>query len=575
MRRDAPARLARTVGATLAIALAGASGAHAAPGDISTVAGTGVFGYNGDGGLATSADINGPEGVAALPGGGFLFVDQQNHRIRKVDTAGIISTVAGNGTLGSGGDGGPATSAQLSNPYGLSLTADGGFLIGDQGNNRVRKVSAGGIITTVAGTGINGSFGDGGLAVNAQLNRPHGVAETPDGGFLIADYDNSKIRRVSPAGIITTVAGTGNFAFSGDGGPATSADLSTPIYVHPSADGGFLIADFLNNRIRKVSAGGTITTVAGNGGGGFSGDGGPATAAQLSVPRDAIETPGGDLLIADNGNNRIRRVSGATITTIAGNGSTTHSGDGGPALAAGIGNPNQLALTAAGALYVSERFGSYVRRIEPLPADYRDTVLADGPLAYYRLGNPSGSALTDSADSHNGTCKNGVKFGVPSLLASSTNTAARFDGKATYCYVNGIRAPTTAYTLEGWMKLSSLKAGTIVDHGGAGALYVKTDRFCFRQTQTNVCWNHAPVVGQIRHVVGTWSTADNTARLYVDGVLRASAVAKSRPSGSATFYIGYGQTAPWFAGVLDEVAYYPSALSAARVAAHHAAGVGP
>jgi RTX calcium-binding nonapeptide repeat (4 copies)/NHL repeat len=190
----------------------------------------------------------------------------------------------------------------------VAVTADGGFLIADTDNELVRRVSPAGTITTVAGTSPGGFAGDGGPATAALLNEPTGVAPTTDGGFLIADSNNQRVRRVSPAGTITTVAGNGTAGFSGDGGPAVAAQLFGPSGVAVTADGGFLIADSLNNRVRRVSLAGTITTVAGNGTEGSSGDTGPANAAQLHEPQAVAQTADGGFLIADLRSNRIRFV---------------------------------------------------------------------------------------------------------------------------------------------------------------------------------------------------------------------------------------------------------------------------
>ena len=317
-----------------------APAAAAATNNIFTVAGTGAAGYSGEGGPASAAELKAPIGVAATPDGGFLIADGGNNRVRRVSPAGTITTVAGTGAAGFAGDGGPASAAQLAFPTGVAATADGGFLIADQGNRRVRRVSPAGTITTVAGTGAGGFAGDGGPASAAQLNA-FGVAATPDGGFLIADHGNHQVRRVSPAGTITTVAGTGAAGFAGDGGPATAAQLDFPTGVAATADGGFLIADVSNNRVRRVSPAGTITTVAGTGAGGFAGDGGPSIAAQLNAPFGVAATPDGGFLIADNFNYRVRRVAPAgTITTVAGTGAAGFGGDGGPASAAQLSRPS-------------------------------------------------------------------------------------------------------------------------------------------------------------------------------------------------------------------------------------------
>ncbi len=285
--------------------------AAAAPGDISTVAGT-TLGFGGDGGPAIAAQLEEPFSVAPTPDGGFLVADFGNSRVRKVSAAGTITTVAGS-TRGYSGDFGPATAAQLSEPAGVAATRDGGFLVADEADYVVRKVRPDGTISTVAGLGMQFGFsGDGGAATSAKLYSPVAVAPTPDGGFLIADSGNHRIRRVRPDGTIVTAAGAGTPGLTGDGDLATSALLRWPFGVTALADGGFLIADTRNDRIRRVSPAGVITTIAGTSGG-LSGDGGPAIAAQLSGPTGVAVTPTGDLLIADIDNSRVRLVTGPAM----------------------------------------------------------------------------------------------------------------------------------------------------------------------------------------------------------------------------------------------------------------------
>src|ERR1017187_2403392 len=299
-----------------------------------TVAGNGSGGFGGDGGPATSAQLSGPAGVATDATGNLFVADWSNCRIRKVASSGIITTVAGTGACGFGGDGRLATAAYLHSPGGVAVDAVGNLFVADTYNNRIREVSASGIITTVAGGGAyNGCGGDGGPATAASLGFPNGVAVDAFGNLFIADTSNSRIRKVSAGGIITTVAGTGTAGFSGDGGLAMAAQMSSPAGVLVDAAGNLFIADAGNQRIRKVSAGGIITTVAGTGTAGFSGDGGPATDAQLSVPYGVAVDAFGNLFIADTGNQRIRTVSAsAIIATIAGTGIQGSSGDGGPAI---------------------------------------------------------------------------------------------------------------------------------------------------------------------------------------------------------------------------------------------------
>jgi streptogramin lyase len=293
---------------------------------ITTVAGNGTLGYSGDGGPATQAELNIPHGVALGPDGTLYIAD--NVVVRRVAPDGIITTVAGNGTSGYSGDGGPATQAELNSPIGVAVGPDGSLYIADWGNNRIRRVGPDGVITTVAGGGIGG---DGGPATQAALFEPSAVAVGPDGSLYIPD--RNRIRRVGPDGIITTVAGGASQGYSGDGGPATLAELSFPSGVAIGPDGSLYIADG-NNRIRRVGPDGVITTVAGNGTIGFSGDGGPATQAELGTPFGVAVGPDGLLYIADFRNHRIRRVGAdGIITTVAGDGTGGFSGDGGPAIA--------------------------------------------------------------------------------------------------------------------------------------------------------------------------------------------------------------------------------------------------
>jgi len=345
-----------------------APAAPAATNDIFTVAGTGTAGFNCDFCPATTAQLNNPIGVAATPQGGVAIADTLNHRVRFVGgsgTPGLILPLAGDGSPGFSGDGGSATQAQVNRPGGVATTANGGFLIADTLNNRVRLVDPQGTIFTVAGSGAQGFSGDGGQATDAELFSPSGVAATADGGFLIADVGNNRVRRVDAGGTITTVAGTGTAGFSGDGGRATGAELNFPFGVAATADGGFLIADFNNSRVRLVSRAGKITTVAGTGTAGFSGDGGPATGAQLHNPSGVAATANRGFLIADTNNERVRLVSRAgRITTVAGTGTAGFSGDGGLATAAQLFAPQGVAVTADGGFLIADTLNNRVRFVD-------------------------------------------------------------------------------------------------------------------------------------------------------------------------------------------------------------------
>jgi len=342
-----------------------AAPAQAAPGDIFTFAGTGAASFGGDGGPATSATLRQPTAVAWLADGSALVADFANHRIRRISPGGRITTVAGTGADGYSGDGGPATSARLSWPIDVEPTADGGFLIADLGNKRVRRVSPAGLITTVAGTGQGGSQGDGGPATLARLGAPTGVAVTTDGGFLVADANANRVRRVSPDGTITRVAGDGTAGGAGDGGSAVAAQLNVPVGVAALPDGGFLVAEYEGQRVRRVSAAGVITRVAGTGTAGFSGDGGAATAARLNKPVGVSTTSDGGFLIGDSLNGRVRKVSAdGTMATVAGSGDPGYAGDGAPAVVARLRSPSAAVENTSGAILIADTVDNRLRLVE-------------------------------------------------------------------------------------------------------------------------------------------------------------------------------------------------------------------
>ena len=327
-------------------------------GVLTLVAGNGTSGFSGDNGPAAGAQLSGPVGVAVDTAGNLYIADNGNHCIRKV-AGGVITTVAGNGTVGSRGDGGPATIARLNSPSGLATDSAGNLYIADTGSGRIRKVS-GGVITTVAGGGSSYP-GDNGPATGAMLTNPSAVAVDASGNLYIADAGDYLIRQVS-SGIITTVAGNGNCCFSGDNGPATNASLDQPSGVAVDSAGNIYILDYFNNRVRQVSNG-VISTVAGNGIRGFSGDNGPATAAELSAPAGIAVDASGNLYITDQRNSRIREVSSGVIATVAGNGAPGISGDNGPPTDAQLNTPYGVAVDNAGSLYIADWAGNNVRKV--------------------------------------------------------------------------------------------------------------------------------------------------------------------------------------------------------------------
>ena len=337
---------------------------------ITTVAGTGVDGFNGDNQPATAAHLSEPLGVAVDRAGSLLMTDGRNFRVRRVDAqTGIITTVAGTGVPGFNGDNQPATAAQMS-PIDVAVDGAGNLLIADMRNMAIRRVDAQtGIITTVAGTRGRGFNGDNQPATSAQLNFPVGIAVDGAGNLLIADQTNARIRRVdAQTGIITTVAGTGVLGFNGDNQPATSAQLNFPSSIAVDGTGNLVIADSSNNRIRRVDVRtGIITTMAGTGVAGFNGDNQPATAAQVNIPRDVAVDGVGNLLIADGSNNRIRRVDAQTgiITTVAGTGVLGFNGDNQPATAAHMSDPWGVTVDRAGHLLIADHNNNRVRRVGP------------------------------------------------------------------------------------------------------------------------------------------------------------------------------------------------------------------
>ena len=416
-------------------------------GDIYTIAGNGHHGFTGAGGPAASAELDQPATVVVDAAGNVVNADTNNVRIRVIAastgtfygqsmTAGDISTVAGGGAAL--GDGGPATSAQLSGPYGVALDGAGNLVICDAGHARIRVVAAktgtfygqpmtAGDIYTIAGNGTLGFAGDGGPATSAELNNPQGMAVDTSGNLLIADNNNARVRvlaastgtfyrRLMTAGDIYTIAGNGSLGFSGDGGVATSSQLSGPQGVVTDRSGNLVTGDTGNDRVR-VAAGGTgtfygrsmtagdIYTVAGNGMPGFTGDGGPATGAELSQPAGAAVDASGNLVIADTNNQRIRVVASSTgmfygqlmtagdIYTVAGDGSAGDTGDGGPATGASLDGPAGVAVDAAGNLVVANSGDGVIRVVAENTGKFYGQAMTTGNI--YRVAGGGSGALGD------------------------------------------------------------------------------------------------------------------------------------------------------------------------------------
>ena len=425
-------------------------------GDVYTIAGTGTLGFAGDGGRATSAELNNPQGMAVDTAGNLLIADNNNARVRVLAastgtfyrrpmTAGDIYTIAGNGSLGFSGDGGVATSSQLSGPQGVVTDRSGNLVTGDTGNDRVRvaagstgtfygRLMTAGDIYTVAGNGMPGFTGDGGPATGAKLSQPAGAAVDASGNLVIADTNNQRIRVVASstgmfygqlmtAGDIYTVAGDGSTGDTGDGGPATGASLDGPAGVAVDAAGNLVVANSGDGVIRVVAENtgkfygqamttGNIYRVAG-GGSGVLGDGGPATQAVLVDPGEVALDATGNLVVADAGDSRIRVVAvrhgtfygqpmlAGDIYTVAGNGSVGFSGDGGPATGAKLDGPTGVAVDAAGNLLIADHGNARLRVVAAATGTFygqamtaRDiyTVAGNGSAGFSGDGGPATGA---------------------------------------------------------------------------------------------------------------------------------------------------------------------------------------
>jgi len=369
----------------------------AVSGIITTVAGNGAQTYGGDGGPATNASLQFPQSIALDAQGNLFIADFRNNRIRRVDGAtNIISTYAGNGTSGSSGDGGPATSAQIGAIFAIALDAAGNLFLTDLVT--VRRVDAAtNIISTYAGNGTVGSSGDGGPAASARI-QPQAIAVNLGSDLLIGEPN--RVRRVDAVTlIISTVAGNGTDNFSGDGSSSIDGSLglggNVPSMVALDSSSNLYVADQANNRVRRVdSETGIISTVAGNGTQGYSGDGGAAVGATLNAPAGIAVDPAGNIFIDDNGNNVIRRVDGGThtISTYAGNGSTGYSGDGGAATNAALSGPIGLAVDASGGLYIADTHNNVIRRVDP-STHIITTFAGTGTAGFSGDGGPAISAF--------------------------------------------------------------------------------------------------------------------------------------------------------------------------------------
>ena len=446
-----PHHLTAAYGGSSAFAASRGGGEIFGSNTISTFAGiSGAYGVTGDGGPATAAEVGGPSGLAVDASGDTFITDPYNDVVRKVAPDGTISTVAGVvGQTDATGDGGPATAAHIGRPYVLAVDVAGNLFLGDYDNNVVRKVTPGGTISTVAGVaGQSDATGDGGPATAAHIGEPYALVFDAAGDLFIGDYGNKVVRKVAPDGTISTVAGVaGQSDATGDGGPATAAHIGYPSALIVDAAGDLFIGDSENGLVRKVAPGGTISTVAGVAGQtDATGDGGPATAAHIGEPYALIVDAMGDLFIGDYENGVVRKVApGGTISTVAGVAGTYGStGDGGPATAAELGYIYGMAFDAEGNLYTSDYENGVVRKVDAsvnlfvgtpyLTATLGGTTLTAGGVETVTLTafNPDGTVDTNFADA---------------ITLTSTDPTAAAAG--TIQFVNGVATVPVTLTKAG------------------------------------------------------------------------------------------------------------------------------
>jgi Abnormal spindle-like microcephaly-assoc'd, ASPM-SPD-2-Hydin/NHL repeat len=428
------------------------------PGMASTVAGTGSSGYSGDGGPATSAQFNFPMGIARDSQGNLYIADAVNNVVRKVSADGIVTTVAGNGTQGYSGDGGPATSAQLAVPTAVGVDGAGNLYIADFFNACVRKVDGNGMIST--------------LATAAGLPVRGLAADSSGNVYYSSSYEG--VWKVNAQGVITKIAGNGSPGFSGDGGPATDAQTAVVAGLTLDGQGNLYLTEVANSDVRKVDTNGIITTVAGNQQFGYAGDGGPATSAKLNSPTDVRVDAAGNLYIADSSNNRIRKVNAAgKISTIAGDGNYGYAGDGGLVSAAQFAGPAALVLDGIGNLFVADTGNSVIRKI-----DVETTVLDFGTVTVGQTGGPISVIVSNAGDTDLNL--NGISvssdFGLQTTCAVNSPLAPGSE-----CSVDISFVPTVNGNITGTVTVSDDAAGNphVINLKGVGYIAPHPDKLVF------------------------------------------------------------------------------------------------
>jgi sugar lactone lactonase YvrE len=543
-------------------------------GIITTFAGNGSGGYTGDGGPATSATLNSPHGLTIDGAGNLYIADTLNSAIRRVAAStGVITTVAGNGTAGYSGNGGLATHAELNDPDGVAVDTAGNLYIADSQNNVVRLVTAAtGNISTFAGTTQAGYTGDGGAATAATLNVPEGVALDSAGDLYIADTFNSVIRLVNASTKnITTAAGDGSAGYSGDGGLATAASLNLPAAVAIDGSGNLYIPDQYDLVIRLVNSSGTISTIAGDTFSSYGGDGGSATGAQMNEPMGAVAVdPSGNLIIPDSSNHAVRRVaaSGGTITTIAGTGVAGYSGDGGQASSAQLNNPEGVAVDSAGNIFIADAGNNVVRRIDASSGVITTFAGIGGPLncGYTGDNGPATSAKL--------CFPGGIAFdaGGNLYIADTDSSAVRRVAVSTGIITTVAGNGTRGYSGDGGLATGAeLNIPNTVAVDGAGNLYIADSyNWVIRKVFTNgeiitVAGDHAvgysgdggPATGaSLNYPFGV--TVDGVGNIYIADTYNSVVRFVDVSSGQIRTIVGngtYGFAGDGGAATAAEIAY--------------------
>ena len=544
---------------------------------INTIAGTGNPGSGGDNFAATAAQLNNPIGVTKDRTGNIFIADYLNNKIRKIDLAGTITTYAGTGVQGYFGDGALATSAKLWNPTGVACDTLGNLFITDNGNNRIRKVNAStGVITTVAGIGGSGNYnGDNIAATGAQLNQPFGIALDKAGNIFFGDRNNHRIRKINTSGIITAIAGTGTAGFSGDNGLADSAMIQYPSGgVVVDSIGNVYFSDTYNHRVRKINLGDSISTFAGTGLAAYSGDGNPANTAQLNYPHGLSIDNQGNIYIADYGNNVIRIVTtDGLINSIAGNGIPGFFGDGGLALNAQMRNPMGVFVSGVNVL-ISDYYNNRIRILTPCQAPVNasggiigNTLVCPGSSQIYSIAPilgatsytwtyPSGwtgGSATDSitfiTGNNGGTISvtgNNVcgsttpqnlivtMNSVPSQPVSITgNTSFCLNSNQTYSIATVPGATSYSWTLpNGWTGTSSSETINAVASGISGNISVTANNNCGSSIPQTLAVTVNTAPNQPGIISGTTTVCANSSQTYsISPVSGATSYNWTLPSG--------------------------------------------